>query len=306
MQKGGTVGIVLVLGSVLVPIVWVVYAIFIKSDEAPVVQESAPEVQQTSSKAVSATRMSVIFDGNIGFDSSFVYYRSGVDNAGAPVYTPVPQAKVESFKKLGTVIPPASKESSNIFSSGASVVFTGGGNSSSAQNSSSVTSSSASSPVSESQSESQSQSEIGSLSDTSGGTSYSITYYADDENVYMVIESGGVVSTPQIVSGADPDTFQILSTEYAKDESHVYVILVTCIGDVCTATVSIIASADPTSFQAFPSEQSVLNADCTGYVTADSQDAYHVFNNGQVVDGISVYLIGGGGSCDDTPVLISP
>lgn len=243
------------------------------------------------------TRSYVILDNSFASGGGYVYYKTGSDSAGEPVYAVVRGADPETFKKVGTVSPHIPGGAPRSSAQTSSLV---GGSSGSAQevaqSSQTVTQTQSSGPT-----------QLGSAGGSgAAGTSYSITYYSDANNVYMVIESGGQTSSPQVVVGADPDTFQILNAEYSKDAEHVYVIIVTCTDGVCSATVSIVASADPATFQAFPSAQNVLNSDCTGYVVADGQDANNVYNNGQIVDGVSVYLIGGGGYCDDTPVLISP
>lgn len=291
MQRGGTIGLLLVVFGILVVTMWGGYYMF-KADPEP---ERAPtplvEVVPGSERK---TRSYVILDNNFASGGGFVYYNSGTDSEGEPIYAVVRGADPETFKKIGTVAPHIPGGASGNSTQVAPIL--GGSSGSASQTVSPSTPTQPSGPT-----------QLGSAGGSgAAGTSYSVTYYSDENNVYMVIESGGQTSSPQIVVGADPETFQILNAEYSKDAEHVYVIIVTCDGGVCSASVSIVASADPDTFQAFPSSQNVLNSDCTGYVVADGQDANNVYNNGQIVDGVSVYLIGGGGNCDDTPVLISP
>lgn len=283
-------GLLVVVFGILMATMWGGYYAF-KADPEP---ERAPtplvEVVPDSERK---TRSYVILDNSFASDGGFVYYRTGSDGAGEPVYAIVRGADPETFKKVGTVSPHIPGDASRSSTQASSVVGGSGG--------------SGQVVVQGSQTVTQTTTQLGSAGGSgASGTSYSITYYSDANNVYMVIESGGQTSSPQVVIGADPATFQILNAEYSKDAEHVYVIIVTCTSGVCTASVSIVASADPATFQAFPSAQNVLNSDCTGFVVADGQDANNVYNNGQIVDGVSVYLIGGGGSCDTAPVLISP
>ena len=295
MQRGGTIGLLLVVFGILVVTMWGGYYMF-KADPVPE-RAPTPLVEVVPDGDVRKTRSYVILDNSFATGGGFVYYKTGSDSEGEPIYSVVRGADPETFKKVGTVAPhiPGGVARSSTQTS-ALAGGSGGSGQEVAQGSQ---------PVSQTQTGGTTQ--LGSAGGSgAAGTSYSITYYSDANNVYMVIESGGQTSTPQVVVGADPNTFQILNAEYSKDAAHVYVIIVTCTSGVCTASVSIVASADPATFQAFPSAQNVLNSDCTGYVVADGQDANSVYNNGQIVDGVSVYLIGGGGSCDNTPVLISP
>lgn len=296
MQKGGTVGILLVVIGILAAVVWGGYSIFGDEEPMPVAQQLAQD--SATQEDTRATRSYVILDNSFAYSGGYVYYKSGESSAGEPTYSIVPQADPATFQKIGSASPPqpASRPASG--GSGAA----GGG-------SGSVTTGSGSSgqsTASQSISQGSTQSELGSIGGSGGGSTYSVTYYSDENNVYVTVETDGQTSEPQVIVGADPDTFEILNAEYAKDNEHVYVIIVTCIGGTCSASVSVVESADPDTFQAYPNSQNVLNSNCSGYVVADGQDAYHVYNNGQVVDGISVYLIGTGGTCDDTPVLISP
>jgi len=280
MEKGGTFGLMLVVIAILVITIGGGYWLF-KADPEPI-REATPlvETQENAGKGVRATRSFVILDGGAyAYTSSHVYWRSGTDESGEALYTEIPGADPESFEKIGTVAP--RQQSSGSGGSGG--------------------------PTSASQGSAQSTTQTGaSQIGTAGSTSYSITFYSDNNNVYITVTSGGQTSSPQIVAGADPDSFQILNAEYSKDDTYVYVVIVTCVGGSCSAVVSIVPGADPDTFQAFPSPQNVLNTDCTAYVVADGQDANHVYNNGVVVDGVSVYLIGQSGDCSDTPVLISP
>jgi hypothetical protein len=288
MQKGGTVGLLLVVFGILVITIGGGYWLWREDTAPPPVL--GPVVQPEGTQNVRKTRTFVVYDSNFAYNGTTLYYRSGKDRTtGEPLYSVAPVRAPEKFEKVGSATVPAS--SSNSLSG-----------------SSTYSQSSYSAGTSQSQ---QSQQTLGGTTGLgsalgTGSPQYSVSYYTDGENVYMVIETESGASAPQVVVGADPETFQILNAEYAKDESHVYVVIVSCAGDTCTATISIVASADPDTFQAFPNTQQVLNTDCTGYVSADAQDQYSVFNNGQVVDGISVYAIGESGSCDDTPVLISP
>lgn len=294
MQKGGTVGLLLVVFAILVVTIWGGYYIFKGEPEEVRAPTPLVEAEPTGQKNVRATRSFVILDGGFAYTPSAVYYESGSDTDGEPLYTILAGADPKTFEKIGTVAPPQSSSASTAQSSGSGSGPAGSG----------VSGSQSAPSVSQ---QSNTQTQLGSAGGSgTAGTPYSITFYSDSDTVYMVITSGGETSTPQIVPGADPDTFAILNAEYSKDENSVYVIIVTCTDGTCTAVVSIVAGADPDTFQAFPSTQSVMNSDCTGYVAADGQDANNVYNNGQVVDGVSVYLIGQGGNCDNTPVLISP
>lgn len=287
MQKGSTLGIILAAFGVLVLVMWGGYYFF-KEDQGP-----APVIIQDSERAAQeekkATRSFVVFDSNFSYSNGSVYYRSGSDASGAPVYTLLPVAEPESFQKIATVSGSSDTDAYAGFGRDTyaqSSYFPGqvglsGGN----QQESNTT-------------------QLGSASGSGGG--YSVSYYTDGENVYVVVSSGGNTGTPQIVPGADPDTFEVLNSEYSSDGEHVYVIVVTCVGTSCSASVSVVGGADPDTFQPYPNQQQVMNADCTAYVLADAQDNRYLYNNGQVIEGISVYLIGSGGDCDNTPVLISP
>lgn len=290
MQRGGTVGLILAVFGILVVTIGGGYWLWREDATPPAVL--APVEEPAGTHNVRKTRSFVIYDSNFAYNGRTLYYRSGTDRGtGEPLYSIAPVANPEEFQKVGSATVPAS--SSSIQSGGstyAQAAYVGSQSGSSQQ---------------QQNAQSSGNTSLGSALGT-GSPQYSVSYYTDGENVYMVIETASGATEPQVVVGADPETFEILNAEYAVDDSHVYVVIVTCVGDSCTATISIVAAADPDTFQAFPNQQQVLNADCTGYVVADAQDQYSVFNNGQVVDGISVYLIGESGSCDDTPVLISP
>lgn len=302
MQRGSTAWIFLAVFGILVVTMWGGYHIFkVEPDNAPLAPSELVTVQEDSGK-VRKTRSFVVLDNSFAYSAGKVYYRSGTAQDGEPLYSILPVKDPESFSKVGSASAPAGTAHTSYISGS-------GGPSTYAQ---SAYASQSAEPVTSGQSTSPQEplnaggsTQLGSAYGT-GSPEYSVSYYTDGENVYMIIESGGTTSEPQVVIGADPDTFEVLNAEYAKDDTHVYVVIVTCVGGSCSASVSIVASADPDTFQAFPNAQNVYNSDCTGYVVADSQDANHVYNNGQVVDGVSVYLIGEGGSCDDTPVLISP
>ncbi len=289
MQRGGTVGLILAVFGILVVTIGGGYWLWREDATPPAVL--APVEEPAGTHNVRKTKSFVVYDSNFAYNGRTLYYRSGTDKAtGEPLYSIAPVANPEGFQRLGGATAPASSSSSF------------GGASTYPQAAYSV---GQSQPQQESQPAQSGTTGLGSALGT-GSPQYSVSYYTDGENVYMVVETESGSSAPQVVVGADPDTFEVLNAEYATDESNVYVVIVTCVGDTCTATISIVASADPDTFQAFPNQQQVLNEDCSGYVIADAQDQYSVFNNGQVVDGVSVYLIGESGSCDDTPVLISP
>jgi hypothetical protein len=281
MEKGGTAGLLITVVLILVVTMGGGYYLF-KADE-PVARDGGPLVESPSEETpqaalsgakgkVRATRSFVILDGGMVYTPFAVYYESGTDTDGEPLYTAVPSADPETFQVIGRAPPPPPPKPVTTFSQGYGQVFSG----------------------------------VAQGDPGESDIPYSITFYSDDESVYMVVATEGQTNAPQIVAGADPSTFQILSAEYSKDINHVYVVIVHCVLDTCAGTITIVAGADPATFQAFPTAQSVMNSDCTGYVIADSQDANHVFNNGQIVDGVSVYLIGENGECDDTPQLVSP
>lgn len=279
MERGGVGGLLLLVFCILAGVMWGTYYLF-KADEAPAraptpLVETAEQLEPKGGVNVRATRSFVILDGAMAFTPLAVYFRSGTDTDGEPLYTRLEGADPSTFETIGTAVPPlpppAPAPQPVGISQGFGITYVG-------------------------------FTEVGEET----GTPYSVTFYRDEDTVYMVVESGGSSSPPQVVVGADPDTFQILTAEYSKDDTQVFVVVVTCSGGTCTGTVSVVVGADPETFLAFPNTQSVMNSDCTGYVFADSQDANNVFNNGQVVDGVSVYLIGQNGECDDTPQLISP
>lgn len=282
-------GIILAAFGVLAVVLWGGYFFFKEEQEAaPILSTEADVVQQERPRG---TRSFTVFDNNFAYFGGSLYYRSGTDDAGEPLYTILPVAEPDSFQKIASVVAPPRTPGSSFIGSGSvyaqSSYMT-------AQNST----------QSQSQTENGSQ-QLGSAQ-SSGQSSYTVSYYTDGENVYVVVSSGNSASTPQIIPGADPDSFHVLNSEYAADENNVYVVVVTCVGDSCSASVNIVDGADPDTFQPFPNQQQVMNADCTGYVIADAQDQNYLYNDGQVVDGVSVYLIGSGGDCDNTPVLISP
>ncbi len=126
-------------------------------------------------------------------------------------------------------------------------------------------------------------------------------FYMDSQYVYFF--SGNSV---QILTGADPSTFQVLSPVYAKDANHVYVVQTTCDENGnCTGVVTIIPAADPTSFETFH-DTVVPDPDGTGTVTVDAHDDNNIYYYGTWVgplpdpDDHSVH------PDVDNPVLISP
>lgn len=282
-------GIVLSAFGVLVVVLWGGYYFFKEEQEAAPILSTEADIVEPGKK--DGTRSFVVFDSNFAYSGGSLYYRSGSDSAGEPVYTIVPVKEPDAFYKIAST-PVVSRSSSAGFGGSGAVYAQAsyvGQSASQAQSS---------------QAQGSGSGQLGSQS--SGDSSYTVSYYSDGENVYVVVSSGDTTSNPQIVPGADSDTFHTLSSEYVADDDTVYVVTVTCAGENCSVTVSVVAGADPDTFQAFANQQQVMNADCTGYVTADAQDQNYLYNNGQVVNGVSVYAIGSGGDCDNTPVLISP
>lgn len=301
MQRGAAAAPVFIgIGVIVIAIV----AYIVLRDDAPIETPQATPVAQEQeeplgTKNVRKTRSFVVLDNNFAYAGGNVYYRSGKASDGEPLYSVLPVAQPEDFHKVGEARAAPGQASlasysgsGSAYSQSAYQAYVSSGGSPETAPDTAPTSSGGTTA-------------LGSATG-SGAPDYSVSYYTDGENVYVVVETPGGSSEPQVVVGADPDSFEVLSAEYASDDDNVYVVTVTCIGDSCSATVSIVASADPDTFQVYANDQQILNSDCTGYVTADSQDGTHVYNNGQVVYGISVYLIGQGGECDNTPVLISP
>lgn len=282
MQKGGVPATVYLIGGFAVVLGW--WWFFSGGEPEPIreashAQEMQETVVQTVDRAgVRLARSVTTFNDTFVFGGGSVWYRSGTSGSGEKEYKQLPGADASSFSQIGVVHAPSNEAAR-------------------------------SAPQTSSDSRSQQpQIQLGASSGTteSGATSYRIAFYADNNNVYIVVESGGQTSAPLAIFGADPDTFQILNVEYVKDANHVYAIEVTCTGNSCTAQVSVVEGADPDTFQAFSNSTQVYNSDCTAFVTVDGQDRYHMFNNGAAVDGVSIYLIGENGTCDDTPVLVSP
>lgn len=302
MQKGSVAGYVIVGLAVVGALIWSGFRIFADTPTEEIPQNSQSESESRGSeRETNSARSFLVFDSNFAYSGDTVYYRSGTTSSGEPEYLPLPSANPDTFRKIGSASPQ---------SNATPAASQAGGGTSGSSNSLLVYGIGFSNGTVAAQGSGQSsgvsgvQSSLGSTA--GGGGSYSVSYYSDGQYVYMVVESSDGSSTPQIVPGADPDTFEILNAEYAADKDHVYVVIVSCTNGSCSAIVSIVESADPGTFQVFASEQELVNANCSGTVTADAQDQNYVYNNGQVVDGISVYLIGAGGDCDDTPVLISP
>lgn len=134
---------------------------------------------------------------------------------------------------------------------------------------------------------------------TAGGTMPA--FYMDSQHVYFF--SGTSID---IVQGADPNTFQVLSPTYAKDANNVYVVNTTCdaSGD-CTGTITVIPGANPSTFETFH-DTTVPDPDGSGTVVIDAQDDNNIYYYGIWVgplpdpDDHSVHPE------TDNPVLISP
>lgn len=141
--------------------------------------------------------------------------------------------------------------------------------------------------------------ESGKQKSVGGGTMPA--FYIDSQHVYFF--SGNDL---QILQGADPSSFQVLSPVYAKDDNNVYVIHTTCDGSgSCTGTVTVIPGADPGSFETFH-DTTVPDPDGTGEVTIDAKDEDNIYYYGTWIgplpdpDDHSVHPE------TDNPVLISP
>lgn len=136
-------------------------------------------------------------------------------------------------------------------------------------------------------------------------TNAQVTYYRDDDQVFVQVDTldtiGGTTTQVQVVT-ADPASFQILDDTYAKDDTNVYLVSWVCQGEDCTLVLDIVFGADPETFHTFQETQ-VPQSDGTGSVTADAQDATHVFDNGVIVDTV---ITPGSQDVDTTPKLISP
>ena len=110
----------------------------------------------------------------------------------------------------------------------------------------------------------------------------------------------------QILQGADPSTFQVLSPTYAKDANNVYVVHTTCdeLGN-CTGTITVIPGANPATFETFH-DTKVPDPDGTGTIIIDARDDNNIYYYGTWVgplpdpDDHTVHIE------TDRPVLISP
>lgn len=126
-------------------------------------------------------------------------------------------------------------------------------------------------------------------------------FYMDSQHVYFF--TGSAI---EILQGADPNSFQVLSPTYAKDNNNVYVVQTTCDAEGnCTGTVSVIPGADPGNFQTFH-DTTVPDPDGTGTVVIDAKDDENIYYYGVWVgplpdpDDHSVHPE------TNNPVLISP
>lgn len=134
-----------------------------------------------------------------------------------------------------------------------------------------------------------------------GGRGGGPAFYMDSQHVYFF--TGNSV---EIVHGASPSTFQVLSPTYAKDENNVYVVTTTCdeAGN-CTGTITVIPGANPDTFVTF-NETVAPDPDGSGTVTIDAKDDDNIYYYGTWVgplpdpDDHSVH------PDTDNPVLISP
>ena len=81
---------------------------------------------------------------------------------------------------------------------------------------------------------------------TGGGGSVP-AFYMDSVHVYFFTGT-----SIEVLTGADPSSFEVLSPTYAKDNNSVYVVHTTCDDQGnCTGTVTVIPGADPGTFQTF-------------------------------------------------------
>lgn len=100
-------------------------------------------------------------------------------------------------------------------------------------------------------------------------------FYVDSQHVYFF--SG---TSMQILQGADPNSFQVLSPTYAKDNNNVYVVHTECDtnGD-CTGTVTVIPGANPDTFDTFH-DTTVPDPDGSGTVVIDAKDDHNIYYYG--------------------------
>ncbi len=134
-----------------------------------------------------------------------------------------------------------------------------------------------------------------------GGKGGGPAFYMDSQYVYFFTGNSVI-----IVQGANPNTFQVLSPTYAKDDENVYVVTTTCDTEGnCTGTITVIPGANPETFETFHETQ-VPDPDGTGTVTIDAEDDDNMYYYGTWVgplpdpDDHSVH------PDVDNPVLISP
>lgn len=100
-------------------------------------------------------------------------------------------------------------------------------------------------------------------------------FYMDSQHVYFF--SGTSI---EIVQGADPNTFQVLSAVYAKDANNVYVVHTTCDeNNNCTGTITVIPGASPSTFVTFH-DTVVREPGATGTVTIDARDDKNIYYYG--------------------------
>ncbi len=100
-------------------------------------------------------------------------------------------------------------------------------------------------------------------------------FYMDSQHVYFFTGT-----SIEILQGADPGSFQVLSPTYAKDDNNVYVIHTTCDDTgTCTGTVTVIPGANPDTFQTFH-DTTVPDPDGSGTVKIDAKDDSNIYYYG--------------------------
>ncbi len=100
-------------------------------------------------------------------------------------------------------------------------------------------------------------------------------FYMDSQHVYFFTGT-----SVEVIAGADPNSFQVLSPVYAKDANNVYVVNTTCdASGNCTGTITIIPGANPSTFETFH-ETVVPDPDGTGTVTIDAKDDGNIYYYG--------------------------
>jgi hypothetical protein len=127
-------------------------------------------------------------------------------------------------------------------------------------------------------------------------------FYIDSKQVYFF--SGTSVT---VVQGADPNSFQVLSPTYAKDNNNVYYVTTSCDqSGNCTGVLTVIPGADPETFETHHETEVPDPTDPDETVTVDARDDDNIYYQGIWVgplpdpDDHSIH------PDVDNPVLISP